>query len=157
MTIGTDALINFYGTQDQVDSSAGTIANDAMSVAGDVSDWTNDDDAPGAVFTLKCQFDTTFPSVGSIDLHAVLLNIQSTNDENDADASHEPHYLGSFQIDFGVAADTDFYTTLHVPELPPGIQTSQIYRFFIKNNGTAQTIGTGWGLWVTPVTQGPHA
>jgi len=44
-----------------------------------------------------------------------------------------------------------------VPELPPGTQTSQIYRFFIKNDGTAQTIGTSWNLWVTPVTQGPHA
>jgi len=157
MTIGTDDLIVSYGTQDQVDSTAGTVANDAYSVAGDVSDWTNDDDAPGATFTWKGQFDTTMPTVGSIDLYCTLLNIQSTNDENDTDANYTPHYLGSFEIDFGVAADTDFYTTLYVPELPPGTQTSQIYRFFIKNDGTAQTIGTSWNLWVTPVTQGPHA
>lgn len=157
MAIGTDALIRFYGTQDQVDSTAGTVANDTHSVAGDVSDWTNDDDALGAFFVLKCQFDTTMPTVGNIDLKCSMIDIQSTNDENDVDGSFDGTYLGSFKIDFGVAADTDFYTTCYVPELPAGAAASQKYRFFIYNNGTSQTIGTSWNLWVSPVTLGPHA
>ena len=156
MTIGTDALIKFSGTQDQVDSSSGSVANDAFSVAGDVSDWTNDDDSPGAFFTLRAQF-ATMPTVGSISLHCAVLNIQSTNDESDVDSSNDGHFLGEFKIDFGIGNATNFYAGLHVPELPPGIATSQIYRFFIKNNGTSQTVTAGWGLWVTPTTHGPHA
>lgn len=156
MAIGTDAAIRFYGTQDQVDSTSGTIANDSFSVAGDVSNWTNDDDAPSAGFVLKCQFDTTMPTAGSIDLYCSLIDVQSTNDENDVDANFNGRWLGSFPIDFGVAADTDFYTALYVPDLPSVI-ASQIYRFFLYNNATGQTIGTSWNLWVTPMTIGPHA
>ncbi len=158
MTIETNDAILKFGTQDKVTSSAGTVADDAFSASGDTVDWINDDDASLAAAVLKLQFDTTMPTVGIVDLFGQLLNIEGANDAGAPDGSHEHVYLGSFPIDFGVANDVDFYTTLtgiyfRVPQLG----ASQTIHFFIRNNATAQTIGTGWDLWITPVTEGPKA
>ena len=48
MAISTDAAINFFGTQDTLGTSSATVADAAISIAGDQSKWTNDDDAPQA-------------------------------------------------------------------------------------------------------------
>lgn len=155
MTIGANARITFWGTQDQIDDgTTAAVANNAFSEAS--ISWTNDDDAPNAQFVLECQFDTTMPTVGTIDLFCRPLNIQSTNDPGVPDANNENTYLGSFPIDFGVAADTNFFAYIPFFELP-GFQTSQIYEFYFRNNNTGQTIGSDWNLWITPLTDGPHA
>ena len=158
MTIGTADAIYKFGTQDEVTTGTpGTVANNAFSVAGDVdSTWSNDDDAPDGAAVLKCQFDTTMPTSGNIGLYARLLDIQSTNDAPIPDANYEEKYVGNFPIDFGVAADTDFYTHIHDFRMPM-IGASQIIEWYIKNNGTSQTIGTDWKLWITPKTYGPSA
>ena len=155
MTIGADALIDFFGTQDQVDDgTTATVADDAFSEAS--SAWTNDDDAKFAKAVLECQFDTTMPTVGSIDLYVRPLNIQSTNDPGVPDASYKVAFLGSFIIDFGVSADTNMFLYTDEFELP-NHQTSQIYEFYFHNNATGQTIGVDWNLWVLPTAPGPHA
>lgn len=155
MAIGTDATILFFGTQDEVSTgTTSTVASAAFSDSDDTADWTNDDDAPWASATLKYQFDTTFPSAGSIGLYAQLKDVQSTNDEVlDTDSLH---FLGSFKVAYGQAADTDFYATIPMFEVPQA-GASQVIRFHIKNEGTSQTIGQGWQLWITPKTYGPHA
>ena len=155
MAIAADALIDFFGTQDQIDDgTTGTVADDAYSEAS--SAWTNDDDAPFASFVLELQFDTTMPTAGVLDLYARVLNIQSTNDPGIPDANYKVEFLGSFKIDFGVANDVNFFTLLYGARLP-NVQTSQIYEFYFHNNGTGQTVGVDWNLWVTPHTIGPHA
>ena len=157
MTIGTDSVIDFFGTQDAVDDgTTSTIATTAFSVAADISAWTNDDDAPLANFVLECQFDTTFPTVGTIDLYARPMNLQSTSDPGAPDASNLNNYLGHFPIDFGIAADTNYFSYLYGAQLPNNI-TSQIYEFYLHNNATGQTMGVDWNLWITPFTRGPHA
>jgi len=157
MAIGTDALIDFFGTQDVADdTSTSTISSGAFSVAADVASWTNDDDAPAAGFTLECQFDTTMPTVGHIGLFAHILNVQSTNDTEIPATNHLSHWLGNFKIPFSVAADTNFHAAVPYAVLPNMI-TSQVYDFYIYNFGTSQTIGVDWNLWVTPLTKGPHA
>lgn len=157
MAIGTNATIWFFGTQDQIDSTSGTVADGAFSVAADVdSTWTNDDDAPFGSAVLKCQFDTTMPTVGHIGLYARLLNVQSTNDENAIDANFQAHLVGAFQIDFGVANDTDFWTVIPTFEMPQA-GSGQAIEWYIKNEGTGQTIGSGWNLYITPKALGPHA
>ncbi len=158
MAIGTDAAIWFFGTQDQVDDgSTSTISNNAYSVAADVdSAWTNDDDAPFGSAVLECQFDTTMPTVGRIGLYARLLNVQGANDENETDASYSPHFVEAFDIDFGVAADVNFFMTIDnfiMPQAGP----AQAIEWYIKNEGTGQTIGIDWNLWITPKSMGPHA
>jgi hypothetical protein len=155
MAISTDATIWFFGTQDEVTSgTASTVSSAAFSDTDDTAEWTNDDDAPWASATLKYQFDTTFPTVGSIGLYAKLNNVQSTNDE--LDDSDGYHFLGAFKIPYGATADTDYYATIPLFEVPQA-GASQAILFKIKNEGTAQTIGTGWQLWITPKTYGPHA
>lgn len=157
MAISTDAAILFFGTEDQIDSTAGTIADNTFSVAGDVdSTWSNDDDAPLGAALLKCQFDTTMPTVGSIGLHARLLDVDGTSDMPIPSANYPHIYVGTFPIDFGVANDVDFYTMIPLFQMPM-YQTSQIIEWYLKNDGTGQTIGAAWSLWVTPITQGPHA
>jgi len=155
MAIGTNATIVFWGTQDQIDDgTTATVANNAMSEAS--SAWTNDDDSPFAQFVLECQFDTTFPTVGSIDLYCRPLNVQSANDLLAPTTSNLVFYVGSFPIPFaGIAADNNFFTVIPKAELP-GFQTEQVYEFYFHNNASGQTIGVDWNLWVCPFTYGPH-
>ena len=154
--IANDSIIKF-GTQDEVTTGTpATVADGAFSVAGDVdSVWSNSDDAELGGAVLKLQFDTTMPTVGSVALFARLINMQSTNDAPIPDANYEHHFVGSFPIDFGETADTDFYT--HIPQFKmPMMQSNQTIEWYIKNNGSGQTIGTGWQLFIMPKTRGPR-
>lgn len=159
MVIGTNAAIIFLGTQDEVTSGTpATIASDAYGKAdqGGTVAWTNSDDAPLGAAVLKCQFDTAFPTVGDIGLYAHLLNIQLTNDSGAPDANYPETFVGAFSIDFGVVADTDFYT--HIPLFQmPLIGASQAIDWYLHNNATGQTLGVSWQLWITPLAYGPHA
>jgi hypothetical protein len=63
---------------------------------------------------------------------------------------------GIFKIDFGVANDVDFYAAIPFFNLPC-ITASQAIDWYIYNQGTSQTIGVSWQLWITPMAFGPHA
>ncbi len=160
MTIGTDDGIFKFGTQDEVTSGTpATIADDAYGKAdqGASINWTNDDDAPFGSAVLKCQFDTTMPTGGSIGLYAHVLNIQSTNDPGVPDASNDlAGFVGVFPIDFGVANDVDFYTYIENFQMP-AIGAAQAIDWYLFNSATGQTIGVSWQLWITPKALGPHA
>ena len=151
-----DAILKF-GTQDEVTSGTpATISSNSFGKAdqGASVNWTNDDDAPHGAAVLKCQFDTTMPTAGTIDLFAHVLNIEGANDPGVPDANNEQVYVGSFLIDFGVANDVDFYTFIELFRMP-GIGASQAIDWYIKNGGTGQTLGVSWQLWITPITEGP--
>ena len=152
MAIGTDAAIEFFGTQDTLGTTSATVANNAFSVAGDLSTWTNDDDAPTASITLLVDYATAPTANTSINLYARLLNVQSTNDNEIPDANFQHTYLGSFPINNPSIANQ--YITIDV--LLPNTKTSQEYEFYIENK-TAQTIQASWDLYITPKTIGPHA
>ena len=159
MAIGQNDAIIKFGTQDEVTSGTpATIASAGFGKAdqGSSVNWTNDDDARYGAAVLKCQFDTAMPTVGSVDLYAHLLDVQSTNDTPAPSGNYESVYVGSFAIDFGQSADTDFYTI--IPEFDmPMIGSAQRIDWYIKNNGTGGTIGVSWQLWITPKADGPHA
>lgn len=158
MTIEANDAILKFGAQDVIDDTSGTIADDAFSVAGDVdSAWTNAEEAPLGSAVLTLQFDTTMPTVGSVGLYARLLDIDGGTGDAPIPSSNYPQiFLGSFPIDFGVAADTDFITAIEAFKMP-SVVAAQPVEFYIKNEGTGQTIGTGWGLLVGPYTEGPSA
>lgn len=159
MAIATNDAIYKFGTQDEVTSGTpATIANDAYGKAdqGATVNWTNTDDAPLGAAVLKCQFDTTMPTVGTVGLYAHVLNIQSTNDPGVPDANNSQIFCGSFLIDYDIAADTDFYTFIELFRMP-GLYTAQAIDWYLKNEGTAQTLGVSWQLWITPITEGPAA
>lgn len=157
MAISTNDAILKFGTQDEVTSGTpATIADGAYGKAdqGASVSWTNTDDSPYGSAVLKCQFDTTMPTAGSIRLLAHLLNVQSTNDLNAPDANFPFIPIGTFPIDFGVANDVNFYTAIPFFQMP-SMYTASAIDWYLHNNGTSQTIGVSWQLWITPTAFGP--
>ncbi len=158
MAIGTDSGIWFFGTQDEVSSLSpgpSSVANNAFSIPDDVENYTNDDDTPFGAAVLKCQF-ATMPTSGAIGLYARLLNIQGINDENIVDSNFSPHRIGKFNIDFGAGNGNDFFMGLKLFNMPQ-LGEGQDIEWYIKNEGTSQTISGEWQLWITPKSLGPHA
>lgn len=157
MAIDTDSTIDFFGTEDEVTVASPAAVNaDAFSVTGDVVDWTNDDDAPFAMFKLKLTAAglSAAPVAGEVvNLYCRHLNVETAEDTPLPDANYTRTYLGTFVAD---AADID---QVHVigPTRLPNYKTSQEYEFFIENKLTPNIGASGWELWVTPMTYGPHA
>lgn len=151
MEIGADSLVEFFGTQDTVTSGSSSVTDGSFSVAGDITTWTNDDDAPMASVVFEGTYSVSPTASSSVNLYARLMNIQSTNDQNAPDANFQHVYLGSFPLNDVTTAQ---YTAIDVRL--PNTKTSQEYEFYIENNG-GQTLSAGWDLYVTPKTYGPHA
>jgi hypothetical protein len=153
MAIGTNALIDFFGTQDQVDDTA-TAAIASAAFSADQASWTNDDDAPFGVMVFRCQW-ATAPTDGSlINIYARKMDVQSTSDSPIPTAINTDQYIGSFVVDGDVAINTNVFLVTNWLSLP-NHQTSQIYNFYFQNS-TGQQITSGWAAWITPCTRGPH-
>lgn len=150
MAISENALIDFFGTQDTLGTSSATVANNAFSIAGDLSTWTNDDDAPTASVTLLVDYSVAPTASSVINLYLRLLDVQSTNDQEIPSATFMHYYAGSFPVD---TVTTPQYVTTEIKL--PNAYTSQQYEFYIENK-TGQTIQAGWDIYVTPKTIGPH-
>jgi len=156
MAISTDSAVVFFGTADDLENTTSTVADAAFSDGtNDLNAWTNDDDAPLAMFVLEFTTATTGDAGSTIDLYVRPLNIGSagTEDAEVPDANFGHMYLGSFPHNNpSTSAQTATFGTVSLPN----VITSQQYEFYIQNN-TGQTISAGWTLIVTPITYGPHA
>ena len=153
MAIATDAAIHFFGTPDTLGTAPATVINGAISLASDLSLWTNDDDAPFASVVLEFATATTGTAGTTIDLYIQQMDLISTNDAEAPDVTNFLHtYVGSFFHNNPSTAVQ--YAQLFIAL--PNNKTSAVYNFYIVNN-TAQTIANTWDLTVTPVTIGPHA
>jgi len=106
--------------------------------------------APLCNLILTVQYDSA-PTVNStVDVYRRDLNIVSTNDEPEPDATYDGgHYVGSFVLDAVTAAQ--YLQIIGVPLPPTSCQ------FMVENNG-GQTIGASdWDLDVQPWTYEPAA
>lgn len=154
MAIGTDAHIEFFGTADQVISVAGAVvSNNSFSDSGDLTTWTNDDDAVIASAILDATMAAS-PSAGStIDLYARLMNISdTTQDANAPSSTFSQVYLGSFAMDSGGTAQISA-----IEIALPNTVTSQQFDFYLFNNSTGTTIAIGSTVDIVPKAIGPHA
>jgi len=151
MAIGTDAAVDFFGTQATLGTSSSAVANDAFSVAGDLSTFTNTDDAPQASVVLLANFSVSPDADSSINLYLRLLNVQSTNDQDVPDANFQHVYVGSFPLNDVTTAQ---YITISI-SLPNNI-TQQQYEFYVENK-SGQSLPAGWDIFPTAKTIGPHA
>ena len=151
MAIATGAAVEFFGTQDTLGTSSAAVANDAFSIAGDLSTWTNDDDAVSASVTLLANFSVAPTANTSINLYLRLLDVQSTNDGTVPDANFQHTYVGSFPLNDSTVAQ---YITIDIG-LPNSV-TSQQYEFYVENQ-SGQSLPAGWDIYVTPKAIGPHA
>lgn len=151
MTISTNALIEFFGTQDTLGTSSAAVADAAFSIAGDLSTWVNDDDAPQASVVLLANYSVAPDANSSINLYLRPLDIQSTNDQEIPDANFQHTYVGSFPVN-----DVTTAQYINIQISLPNNATSQNYEFYIENQ-TGQSLPAGWDIYVTPKTLGPHA
>lgn len=151
MAISAGAAVEFFGAQDTLGTSSAAVADGAFSISGDLSTWTNDDDAIMAAITLSCTFSVAPTANTSINLYARLLNIQGVNDATVPDANFQQVYVGSFALNDSTVAQ---YIPIDVGL--PNTYTSQQYEFYIENK-SGQSLPAGWDLHITPKSIGPHA
>ena len=157
MAIGTDdTIFKFGGTApEEITSSPATVVDGAFSVAGDVSQFTNTDDAMWATFLLQLTAALSgIPDVGAaVQLYSRLMNIDGTEDAQIPQDDYENIWLGTFPV-----LDLDGAQNIPMPyrvELPK-LYTQQVHEFYIKNS-TGVSLGTTWQLWISDLTPGPSA
>lgn len=150
MAISTDAAIEFFGTQDTLGTSSAAVADADFSIAGDLSTWTNDDDAPQASVVLLANFSVAPDASSAINLYLRPLDVQSTNNQEIPDANFQHTYVGSFPVNDVTTAQ---YINIQI-SLPNNVE-SQDYEFYVENK-TGQSLSAGWDIFVTPKTIGPH-
>ena len=148
MAIGTDAAIEFFGTQDAVTTTGASTADGVVTSAGS---WTNDDDAPMASAVLNVNYSVAPTAGTAVNLYARIMNVQSTNDPEAPATTYLNTFIGAFPVN--AVTTSQFYA---IEVALPNTATSQVYDFYIENQ-TGQTIPVNWGLWITPKTIGPHA
>ena len=155
MAIAENALIDFFGTQDEVTTSPAEVTDGSFSIASDTSTWTNGDDAPTAMFRLLLTAAGLggVPTAGGvINLFAQPQNIDGSTGDQFIPSANFPHtYLGSFPIE-----DQDADQQILIGPLRlPNYKTISEFIYFIENQ-MGQTTGTTWTLHVIPSTLGPH-
>lgn len=156
MPIATNDLIDKFGTQDTITTGTpASIAGGTFSVAGDVATWTNDENAPLAQFALRCQWATvTGVANKRVVLYARLLDIDGTDDAIAPSTNRKSQPIAAFNV-YAAAAATDYWFDSGLCRLPNG-KASQPYEFYLEN-ASGQTISAGWGLKITPISQGMAA
>lgn len=156
MAIGTDALIDFFGTADALGNTTSAVTNTSFSDGtNDLNAWTNDDDAPLAVAVLTWQYASgTVDEDGSFNLYAQIQNPGGQTAETGVpNATHQHIFLGAFPVkDAGASTDVSAVIEIALPN----VETSTVYHFYIENQSDV-TMAAGWELEITPKTVGPHA
>lgn len=151
MAISTDVAIDYFGTVDDLDSSSATVTDGSFSIATDVVQWTNDDDARRAAVVLFADWSVAPDTNSAVFLYARLMNISGTNDQDIPTASFPHKQVGRFPIK---DVTTNEYIAIDIDL--PNVYTSQVYEFYIKNS-SGQTIQAGWKLLITPKGTGGAA
>lgn len=145
--------IVFRGTPKTLEASGSSITNNSVVQADDASYDTTSDGAgyPDAEFVLTCAFGTG-PTEGTVvQLMARPLDIDSTNDAEVPEMARPTLLIGVFVVN-------NVTTTQYIPM--QGIYARDVpvkADYYLGNNGTGQTVSSGWKLVVTPRTKGPAA
>lgn len=149
MAISTDAAIEFFGTQTSVVTSTAAVTDGSFSAQEDT--FTNSDDAPQASAVLVVTFGSAPDDNSFVALYARLLNIDGLGDQDTPDAEFLHTFLGNFPVD-----NTTSSQNVAIDIVLPNTKSSQEYEFYIQNRA-GETISSGWELFITPKTLGPHA
>ena len=156
MAIGTNAAVWFYGTQDDLESTAAVVASGAFSVAGDTADWTNDDDATHVAITVEYRVALAADDNSGVNIYFQALNVDgSTGDDSIPEAEYRHTFMGFFPALNGI---TTIQRSTLAPIALPVYKTSSVWAVWLENQ-TGQQIDTtpGFTVFVTPMSFGPHA
>lgn len=138
-------LIVVLGTPKTLEASGASITNNSIGAADDANYDRNGDgaDYPDAEFVLGATFGTA-PTEGTVvALYARPLDIDGTNDSEVPEATRPTLFIGSFVVNNVTTAQYMQLLARNVPKLAA---------YYLHNNGTGQTISSGWTLKVTPRT-----
>lgn len=154
MAIGTDTATEVFGSVDAVDDTTTSAINDgAMSVAADVTTWTNTEDATHATLILLWQYPSGTID-GNINIHIRPLNVDGTNDVPAPTATDQINLCGSFNLATAQSAATDTAYISTISLVPWQMKTSQEFEFYLFNDSGVQ-ISANWDLDI--VTKGYEA
>lgn len=141
----------FRGTPKTLEASGASIANNAIAEANDATYNISSDGGgyPDAEFVLTCAFGTAPTEGTAIALYCAPQDIDSTNDAEAPEATRPTIPIGLFVVN-------NVTTTQYIPL--QGIFARDLPlegKYWLHNNGTGQTLSSGWKLVVTPRTRGP--
>lgn len=138
------------GTPKTLEANGASIANNALGQADDASYSIAADgsDYPDAEFVLTGTFSVA-PTEGTVlSLYARPLDIDGTADAEAPETTRPTVFVGNFVVNNVTSAQSMILVAEDVPRKAD---------YYVHNNGTGQTLGTGWTLKVTPLSRGPAA
>ena len=143
-------LVVFRGPQKTLEASGGECANNALISADDASYSLSADgsDYPDADFVLTVTFGTAPTEGSAISLYARPLNVDGEADAEAPESTRPTVFVGNFVVN---NVTTPQSMTLRAFDLP------DVADYYLYNNGTGQSMSSGWVLKVTPRTIGPAA
>ncbi len=157
MTIGENAAVWFPGTQDDLASSSALVgaALGSFSIATDLAEWTNDDDATHVAITVEVTMAVTAANNSGVNIYFQLLDVVATSeDDSPPTGVYTKTFMGFFPISPGLT--TSIQRSTIGPIALPFYQTSSKFAVWLEND-TDEEIDAGWTVFVTPMSLGPHA
>ena len=139
-----------FGTPKTLEANGVSIANNTLAQADDADYGVVADGAyyPDAKFVVSVTFGTAPTEGTTVALYARPLNIRGTNDSEVPEITRPTTFIGTFLVNNVTTAQ---YIELLAQDIPWEAS------YYLHNNGTGQTISTGWTLVVTPFTVAPAA
>lgn len=132
-----------FGTPKTLEANGVSIGNNALALADDATYAVVADGGSRAhaKFVISVTFLVAPVENATIDLLARPLNISGTNDAEVPEVTRPDVYIKSFSVN-------NVTTTQYIELLAENVPWEAEY--YLMNNGTGQTISSGWTMTVTP-------
>lgn len=153
MTIGTNDAVVKRGTAVILEGTGASIGNNTIyqATTATYSVDADGDGAPDGIFRAALAFGSAPTENATVDIIAQALDVDGAGLGHDAPAPTSTYRhlrVGGFTVK---ATTGTQYLECAVTDLPKNA------RYWLYNNNTGQTIGSGWALSIEPATFGPHA
>lgn len=139
-------LIDVIGTLKVLEASGFSLANGAVAQADDATydKLVDGGGFPHGRFVLSCSFSTTPAENGAISLYARELDVDGAADTQVPEATRPGYFVGSFMVDNTTLRQQIVLTAYDLPLKAD---------FYLHNNGTGQSLDSGWKLTVLPLSR----
>lgn len=143
-------MIVVWGTPKTLEANGASITNNTIAQANDADYSVSADGSsyPDALFVLAATFGTSPTEGTAISLYARPLNIDGTADSEVPEVTRPTRFVGNFIVN---NVSTAQYMSFVADDVPAEAS------YYLHNNGTGQTLSSGWTLKVTPRTYKPAA
>lgn len=138
------------GTPKTLEANGSSITNNSVVQADDATYSISADGSnyPDAEFVLTGTFSVAPTEGAALSLYARPLDIDGTADTEVPEAARPTLLIGNFTVNNVTTSQSMILIGQDVPRKAD---------YYVHNNGTGQTLGTGWTLKVTPISLGAAA